>query len=478
MKEQSYAFFRSYNFVIDRLDENFNNPRFDHINELLKKVKYKTIELSDKKENIITYIASGKTPPNIHYQDEGVPFLGATNLHNEKVDTENAEKILPEIHEEILASTQIKKNDVLVSIAGTIGLCAVYDSDEECNCNQAITILRINEEKVNPFFLMRYLHSELGQLFFEKLQHVSSQPNINNNEIGKIIGIFPEKDMQNKIIKELQPYGVKIQEIEKEINEIKEKIENSLLNKLEILPRELSYFYKTGKETSFYFITNNEDIKDRLHLSYYTPKQSIMKELTDKYETISLKKITVEPIRRGQQPEYSDDGITVIKTVDLKNSRIETELKVSEDFFEKYPDGHVKKNDVLIASTGYCSIGKVDVYDSEEQAIVDGHVSIVRLKDGFNPYFITYFLRSMLGKIQFDKWWTGSSGQIEIQPHDLEKFIVPDNTKKGIPIDIQNEIANELNICSIELDKVNTKYKEQLRLRNKSFLQQLIKDLN
>jgi hypothetical protein len=203
-----------------------------------------------------------------------------------------------------------------------------------------------------------------------------------------------------------------------------------------------------------------------------------MKELTDKYETLTLNKITAEPIRRGQQPEYSDEGITVIKTVDLKNSRIEAELKVSEDFFEKYPDAHVKKNDVLIASTGYCSIGKADVYDSDEQAMVDGHVSIVRLKDGFNPYFITYFLRSMLGKIQFDKWWTGSSGQIEIQPHDLEKFIIPDNTKKGIPIEIQNEIANELNVCSVELNRVNGKYKEQLRLRNKIFLQQLINDLS
>jgi len=476
MNEQSHVFIRPYDFVNNRLDENFNNPRFDRINELLKKAKYKTIELSDEKENIVVYITSGKTPSDMHYQDEGIPFLGTTNLHNEKVDIDNAPKILKEIHDGKLRNSQIKRNDVLISMAGTIGLCAVYESDEECNCNQAVAILRVNEEKINPFFLRRFLNSEFGQLFFEKFQHVSSQPNINTTEIGKIIGIFPDKDIQDEIIVELKPYDVKIQEIEQEIIKIQDEIETSLLNELSVLSRKLSYFYKTGKETTFYFIVNNEDIEERLHLSFYAPKQKIMKELTEKYETISLKQITIEPIRRGQQPEYSDEGITVIKTVDLKNRKIEAELKVSEDFFNKYSDAHVRRNDVLIASTGYCSIGKVDIYDSDEQAMVDGHVSIVRLKDGFNPYFIAYFLRSMFGKIQFDKWWTGSSGQIELQPQDLEKFIIPNNTKKGIPCGLQNEIADELNLHSIKLDEFNIKYMERLRSRNNVFLQKLIEN--
>ena len=57
-------------------------------------------------------------------------------------------------------------------------------------------------------------------------------------------------------------------------------------------------------------------------------------------------------------------------------------------------------------------------------------------------------------------------------------IIIPNKTKKGIPKSKQDEIAKELNTYTAELDKVNSKYKEQLQLRNKVFLQQLITNFN
>lgn len=68
--------------------------------------------------------------------------------------------------------------------------------------------------------------------------------------------------------------------------------------------------------------------------------------------------------------------------------------------------------------------------------------TINELYEDYDPYFIAYFLRSALGQLQFDKWFTGSSGQIEVQPEDLNKFILP--SKEAISKDKQKEIANKI----------------------------------
>lgn len=62
---------------------------------------------------------------------------------------------------------------------------------------------------------------------------------------------------------------------------------------------------------------------------------------------------------------------------------------------------------------------------------------------------MAYFLRSHLGQIQFEKWFSGASGQIDIWPNDLNQFILPESSEKGVPLQKQVEIANRI---SYELD--------------------------
>jgi len=224
-----------------------------------------------------------------------------------------------------------------------------------------------------------------------------------------------------------------------------------------------------------------DDIGDRLHYLYYHPKYEILEELGKKYKLVKLKEIVSEPIIRGEQPEYAEEGITVIKTVDLQNGYIDYEncLKVSEEFFEKYakdhPEGVLRKGDIFIASTGYVSMGKVDIYEKDEPAMADGHISILRIKAEYDPYFIAYYLRSHLGQIQFDKWWSGSSGQIEIQPQDLGEFLILESSEDGIPLDKQKEISEEITEKLNELfemeKRANEKWKEAKKLFEKLVLE-------
>lgn len=473
MSGSTCYFLRYSDFIDSRLDENYNNPRYDKIKILLKKSKFEIKEFGDKE--IMVSITSGKTPKNIHYTDDGIPFIGAASLYQEGIDIETAPKIPREIHNTFLKVSRIKKGDLLVSIAGTIGRCSVYHKTIECNCNQAVAVIKSNADIINSEFLMKYLNSKLGQLIFSKLQHVSSQPNINTTEISKIQIILPKKELQDNIIKKLKPYKDKIEKIDNDMKSIKNNIDDIIPRLLDIENKKINYFFSSGRENTTSFFIPFDEVKDRLHFSFYHPKIKIKKKFMNSFSTTKIKDIVTIPVKRGQQPTYSQEGVIVIKTVDLRNGKINYNLKVSEDFFNRYPNAHIIKNDILVASTGTGSIGKVDVYDRDEPAMVDGHISIIRLKEGFNPYFIAYFLRSTLGRIQFDRLWTGSSGQIEIQPNDLEDFVVPDNSSEGIPTEIQKEITDKINEYNIELKKMEKECNENYKEMNDFFLETLIK---
>lgn len=464
----SHYYFKYPAKIDDRLDENYNDPSYDEIEQLLLQTRFEILQLSDSR--ILQNITSGKTPRGIHYLDEGgVPFLGASSIANEKVLVDDAPCIQKKLHESILKSSQIKKENVLITMAGTIGRCATYKTDEECNCNQAIAILQLNSDHIIPEFLTKYLNSKVGQLFFGKLQHISSQPNINTTEIGRINVICPPRHEQEKILKQVVEQESALIPIEREIEKLEERKNDSILDAFGLMKwknRIGTYFFKEGKsDVSLFFMVDFKDLEDRLNYLFYDTRQKLLEEFTEKYSTTTLKNIVTKPIMRGIQPDYMKErGILVIKTVDLNNGYIDYEncLKTSEDSFEKSPDAQIIKDDVLIASTGYVSLGKIDVYDRDEKAIVDGHISILRLRKGYDPHFIASFLRSHLGKIQFEKWWSGSSGQIELQPSDLENVIIPDNAETGVLLNKQKNISNQIKELSFQIEELHIK-KNQIK---------------
>jgi hypothetical protein len=89
-------------------------------------------------------------------------------------------------------------------------------------------------------------------------------------------------------------------------------------------------------------------------------------------------------------------------------------------------------------------MGKVDVYDRAESVMADGHITILRINDKYDPRFIACFLRSPFGQLQFERWFTGSSGQIEIPPTDIGEFIVPKSDEGGILLKDQRELADDV----------------------------------
>jgi len=441
---KSDSYLRYPEEIENRLDENYNHPRYDKIDSMIENRKVRDIKNLGNKE-VLVNIISGKTPKNIRYYEEGIPFLGASNVNEGFVDILGCPKLDEDVHSGVLNSSKISKGDLLITMAGSIGRCAVYPFEEEANCNQAVAVLKLNEKEANPYYVAEYLNSKIGQLFFGKLQHISSQPNINLMEIQKILLVLPSPDEQKDIVGKTSIVWQKIREIRNDIQKRTDEIYISLLNELNItekIPK--NYFIRKGRETSSSFLVSFEDL-DRFHFLFNHPKMKLINNFAKKFKTTNMTSALQKPIIRGDQPDYVDSGeVIVIKTIDMKNKFIDLDncLRVSEDFYNNHQNAQIQRGDIIIASTGYGSMGKVDIFESDDNAVVDGHISILRVNDDYDPYFLTFFLRSPLGQIQFEKWFSGSSGQIEIQPEDLNNFVIPSTSKDGIELTRQQAIAN------------------------------------
>lgn len=447
--EESNYYFKFPNKIEDRVDFVHHHPELDDLKHLDRLTCFKVYKFSDDvgREPIILYISSGSTPKGIKYLDSGVMFLGAGNIKEGKLDLAEVTRVDPSYHDGVLSSSQLKRNDVLITMAGTIGRSCIFDKDEEANINQAIAKVEINTNIVIGEYLSKYLNSKYGQKGFLKHRHDVSQPNINIEEIQRIKLILPPKNVQEQIINKTKP-------IEEEAVDFELKAEQNLCKAGKILsdelgvdlPRkEIGYFFKKGKaDGSDYYYGFSDKIQDRFHYLFDHPKHEIIYKFKSKYKTVLLKDICRGPIKRGEQPQYSDFGVMVIKTVDLKNHFIDYEntLRVSKEFYESKPQAHIEKNDILVTSTGYVSVGKIDIFDINEPALADPQLLILRLNEEYDINFITYYLRSSFGQVQFDRWFSGSSGQIHLYPEDIGKFIIP--SKESITLDKQKEIANKI----------------------------------
>lgn len=430
----------------DRLDFVYQHPAFENTRQFRQSPKVQPLG------DVITSPEYGLSETG---RDEGeVGFLNVQHLtfHGEIIF--QPETYLLGCPPEKL----LQVDDVLIARTGhTLGKTArVTEQFEGYTFGSFCMRFRIlPDQQFSSDFVVHFINSKWGQSQILMLKTGAGKYNLNSSQVAdiRIPRLGPKR--QEQILVPVRAAEKQAMKLEQRAREVREAAETVMVTRLRVPLVEadtFDYFFRQGAEDrTLSFVAFPDKVVDRTHYLMYHPRLATLEQLEDRHSVTTLDAICSKPITRGEQPDYDDEGVMVIKTVDLKNGYIDYEncLTVSEEFFENYaeahPEGVLCKNDILIASTGYVSMGKVDIYDRDEPAMADSHISILRVNPKeYDPYFVAYFLRSHLGQLQFEKWFTGSSGQIEIQPGDLGRFILPDNSERGIPIDQQRALAAEV----------------------------------
>jgi type I restriction enzyme S subunit len=191
----------------------------------------------------------------------------------------------------------------------------------------------------------------------------------------------------------------------------------------------------------------------RVSSRFHRPQTEELTQLLENVGTVKAKHL-IKKIRKGDQPKYVEDGdVPVIKTANLKNGYIDLEEAqvVSEGYFKfaKAVSG-VTKGNILWASTGKVSLGKIDIYEENEPALASVDLLIVEVVPKFiDPYFFAYYFRSLLGSFQVERDFSGTTNQIHLYPEQVNEFEVLD-----LPLKVQQEVVKSIKSKLNEQDKV------------------------
>jgi len=212
-----------------RLEPSFYHPKYIETLKALRNGKYPLLPLG----KISKIIVSGATPlakgDDYTSKEEGVPFIRIVDIRDGEIDLTNVLYIKREVHEGLLKRSQLKPKDVLLSIAGTIGVATVVpDNIGEANINQAlakITLkdkIKINRDEVelNPYYVSAFLNSSIGQILTERFSRPIVQANINLQEVSTIEIPIPPSEVQNKIAEEIIRRKKESKKLKKEAEEV------------------------------------------------------------------------------------------------------------------------------------------------------------------------------------------------------------------------------------------------------------------
>lgn len=174
-------------------------------------------------------------------EEDGVLFLSAQNIQNNKLDLSIKKYIPVSLHKALTKNRKPEKGDILqVRVGATIGKSAIVDIDEEFSVYVSLSHIRTNENMNNKF--MNYI---IGTDMFKEMasidvDYAGSQGNLNVADLKEIKIPVPPIDEQIEIVNFLDDKCAKIDEL------IKDK--QTQIEKMEKYKKSLIYEYVTGKK--------------------------------------------------------------------------------------------------------------------------------------------------------------------------------------------------------------------------------------
>lgn len=318
----------------------------------------------------------------------------------------------------------------------------------------------INTE-YNPVFIYYLIVSKKFLTSLKKLESGKTHRRVKSEDLLKIKIPFISKVEQDRIVAAIEPIENRIKKLKSHI-----RAAHEIIN--EVFAKEFGFdenwIFEFGKgmtagtqialnrklrvfKTDFENLARSSTV--RFSTRFHNQPMKKLMDFLDSMETLQVKDVLLAPVRRGTNPKYNPDGdVPVIKTAHLKNGYIEISQEefVDTDFYNATKTAQVKFGDILIASTGKVSLGKIDLLEEELALVADGHISIVRIDDKkYSRQFFIYFFQSILGFFQIERDFTGATNQIELYADAISNFKIPD-----IPLDRQEKIVDEI---KAKLDK-------------------------
>lgn len=152
--------------------------------------------------DLASLITKGSTPTSYghSYTAEGVKFVKVESIVDNQLQVENIRTFISEATHAFLQRSQLQAGDILFSIAGTIGTCALVTTKVlPANTNQALALIRGTSQALKPDFLMLVLKSSLSHSIKSRARG-GAMNNVSLGDIQNIVVPVPTFKEQELII--------------------------------------------------------------------------------------------------------------------------------------------------------------------------------------------------------------------------------------------------------------------------------------
>lgn len=208
-------FIRQWSDILLRIDANYYAEKYiqfeQKILNTIKTGKYRLYKLKD----LLLTLKTGTTPKTSDepYTNESnnIPFLRNTNLTSRGISLENMKYIKNEFKQGLTFSD---RNELIICIAGTVGLTTINDYGEIA-INQNVSSLLLKEDIVNPYFLSYLLNTKMYQEIINRNASIATIKYLNNENLKNILVPIPNMKIQLEILEDYNIKMEKVAEIEK-----------------------------------------------------------------------------------------------------------------------------------------------------------------------------------------------------------------------------------------------------------------------
>ena len=198
-----------------RLDSEYYQPKYYEILEKIKQADY------DKLNNLVT-INKSIEPGSDAYQKYGIPFVRVSNLTKFGLSEPDIHLSKDLFDDETLEKLQPKKDTILLSKDGTVGIAYNIKEDSNFITSGALLHLTIKNDIVLPEYLTLVLNSLVVQMQSERDAGGSIIKHWKPSEIKEILIPIINRDTQNQIEQKIKE-SFKLKKQSKELLEVAKK---------------------------------------------------------------------------------------------------------------------------------------------------------------------------------------------------------------------------------------------------------------
>ncbi|WP_040030648.1 restriction endonuclease subunit S [Staphylococcus cohnii] len=363
--------------------------------------------------------------------ENGAWLLSAKNIKNNNIIFDESDrKISYDDYHKIYKNYQLQKNDLLLSIVGTIGHTALVKDPINLAFQRSVAIIRFENRLSNLFFL--YLFQT--HTFKKKLlrnQVVSAQPGLYLGDLGKFFVNYPLN------YKEQEKIGTFFNKLDQQI-----ELEEQKLEKLE--EQKKGYMQKIFSQELRFKDENGNDYP----------------EWEDKLISDIGKVVTGNTPSKKDNDYWNSNQYVWVTPTDISNKKniYTSGYQLSQKGFSKARQ--LPKNTLLI--TCIASIGKNAILRIEGSC--NQQINAVIPNDNYDVDYLYYAFEDV-SKLM--KSIAGKTATQIVNKAVFEKLLL------NVPIyEEQQKISGFLNKVDILIDKQTQKI-DELKLRKQGFLQKM-----